>query len=142
MLNNRFELYKVKREIKRTGKIFDFYRFKLNEFKEPTEESVKIHEIKGIYHEHTAHQLDTYIFLTGQEGAVYRTKKTPQILCLTSDLKFTDDDGNEQELKVGDYVMFNGHLSKLTGMKDVMEWNMITDLSFEEVDYGTASGVS
>lgn len=141
MLNNRFELYKIKRELKRSGQYFDFYRYGVNDFNEPDDTPVKIHSIKGLYHEHTAHQLDTYIFFTAQEGALYRNKKYRQILCLTEDIEFMND-GKKDILDIGDFVMFNGHLAKLTGLRDVMEWNMITDISFEEVDYGTSSGVS
>lgn len=135
---NRFELYKIKREIKRSGKWFSFYRSNKNEFGEPTKDVVHITTIKGIYHEHTAHMFDTYIFNTGQESATYKNEKYPQILCLTEDIK---DERNNYVLDVGDFVIINGHFAKLTGVKDVMEWNIATDLSFEEVDYGSASGV-
>lgn len=142
MINNKFELYKVKRELRRSGKYFDFYRYGVNDFKEPDDVPKKIHTLRGLYHEHTAHQLDTYIFFTAQEAALHRNKKFRQILCLTEDITFLDENKNEDILSIGDFVMFNGHLAKLTGLRDVMEWNMITDISFEEVDYGTSSGVS
>ncbi len=140
MINNKFELYKVCREIKRSGKSFDFYRYDLNDFGEPiTEPSSdtprkKILTLNGLYHEHTAHLLDTYIILTTQGAGAYRINKTRQILCLSSDLY--DEDGNFLLNVDTDYVMFNGHLAKFTGMKDVMEWGLVTDLSFGEVDYG------
>lgn len=140
---NRFELYKIKRELKRSGREFTFYRRELNEFGEPVDEYSEILTITGIYHEHTAHMFDTYIIPTGEENGVYRTEKMPQIFCLTEDVLGAPDENGIRHyvLNVGDFVNFNGHMAKLTGLKDVMEWNIATDLSFEEVDYGSSSGV-
>ena len=48
---------------------------------------------------------------------------------------------NNSLILVGDFVDFNGHHAIVTALKDVMEWNMICDVSFEEVDNGSISGV-
>jgi hypothetical protein len=142
-LNTKFELYKIKREINRIGKRYNFYRKEKNEFGEPIDDEYKpVASIVGIYHEHTAHMFDTYIFNTGEEPGIYRNKKMPQIFCLSQDLYNVNELGEKYcLLNTGDYVDFNGHMAKVTGIRDVMEWNIATDISFEEVDYGSSSGV-
>ena len=97
--------------------------------------------------------LDTYIFNTGTDSGTTRLEKSPQLLCITEDLLVKDDfdsylyeddtihKSREYIVKVGDFVDFNGHHAIVTALKDVMEWNMICDVSFEEVDNGSISGV-
>lgn len=139
MVNERFALYQVKREIRRSGRDFDIYRDGVNEYGEPTNEPEKIYTITGLYHEHSAHMLDTYVIVTGMDTTSYRTKKTPQILFRWEDLFFKNKLGQEDSIKLGDMVNFNGHLAKVTGVTNVMEWNLVGDISFEEVDYGSQS---
>lgn len=139
-MNNRYELYKIKRQIARSGIDVTFKRPILNEFNEPTDNSELVCEIKGLYHEHTAHMLDTYIVPTSYEPGTYRIEKFPQIMCVTDDLYYVSDNGIKEKVKVGDFVFFNGHKAIVTGMKDVMEWNLVCDVSFEEVDNGTLNG--
>lgn len=43
------------------------------------------------------------------------------------------------KIQVGDYVMINGHESHVTGIYNVMEWDLVCHISFEEVDYGSQS---
>lgn len=138
MVNNRFELYKIKREIKRSGSTYKFYRPSVNDFGEPTDVIEEFLEVKGLYYEHSAHILDSYVILTGADAAAYRTKKFPQIICLTKDI--FDEDG-QPLLKVGDICIFNNHMTTVTGVKNEMEWNLVCTISFEEVDYGNIPNV-
>ena len=94
-LNNKYELYKVKREIKRNGSTINFFRTEKNDFGEPTHDGKIIHSIKGLYYEFAAHQLDTYIVESPVSGGIGRTKRTPQLLCLWDDLFFSDKDGKD-----------------------------------------------
>lgn len=43
------------------------------------------------------------------------------------------------KIQIGDYVMINGHLTHVTGVYNVMEWNLVCHISFEEIDYGSQS---
>lgn len=139
MVNRKFELYKIKREIKRNGIPFVYWRFPKNQFGEVDKEKEPIYlcTIKGMYHEFTAHMTDTFIILSGTETATTRTKKTPQSLCEYDDVLFTNKDGESDSIKIGDYVYYNYRVMRVTGLQNIMEWNTLVDISFEEVDDGT-----
>ena len=136
LINNRFVLYQVKREIKRNPTTMKFYRNKVNEFNEPIKnEYVYINELVGLYHEHAPHMLDTYRILSGHTSATTRTEKMPQLMVPYEDFYFRDGGIN-----VGDFVYHNGRLLKVTGTLNVQEWNLLMDISFEEVDEGGNTG--
>lgn len=133
MINNRFEAYKLRREIKRSGVTYEFYRISKNEWNERPnyEESTFAGSIKGIYHE-----VNSQITTTTSDGSVTRTKKQPALLCLASDFKSVS-------IQFGDIVDV-ANLASINGMKrmkyvgavDIANWGIIIDLSFEEVDDG------
>lgn len=141
MVNRRFELYKIKREIKRYGIPFIFWRFEQNQFGEVDKEKEPKYlcTIKGMYHEFTAHIMDTYIVLSGTETVETRTKKTPQSLCEYDDILFVNEKGESDSIKIGDIVYYNYRVMRVTGLHNIMEWNALVDISFEEVDDGTDS---
>lgn len=131
MVNNRFEAYKLKRELKYSGTLFTFKRKQRNEFNELDGEPVEIGKILGLYHE-TNSQITTTI----GDGAVTRTKKQPALLCLV-------DDYLKLGLNFGDVVSIsdeaaNSHKRtlKYIGCVDIMNWGIIADLSFEVIDDG------
>lgn len=86
--------------------------------------------------------LDTFRVLTGQTAASYRTEKTPQLLVPYEDFYFKNESGEDefQQVKVGDTVNWNGRLLRVTGVLNVQEWNLLMDISFEEVDNGGNTG--
>lgn len=139
MVNRKFEVYKVKREIKQHGISFVFWRFPINEFGETdmSQGANYLCTIRGMYHEFTAHMTDTVVILTGTETAITRTKKTPQCLCEYDKVVFENDNGESDSIKIGDYVYYNNRVMKVTGLQNIMEWNMLVDISFEEVDDGS-----
>lgn len=141
MINNKFEVYKIKREIKRSGTTLSFYRKLKNEFGEPLEEYDKLKDIKGLYYEHSAHYLDTYLFMQGIEPGRFRMRKTPQLLCMYEE-QFIQNitDGGENKcdiLQIGDFAYINRHYVKVNGIFNIQEWNKLITISFEEVDYGS-----
>lgn len=139
-LNMKFERYKIVREIKRSGKYFDFYRPKVNEFGEPSSEYEKVISIKGLYHEFNPHQLDEYVYMTRSENGEVRSKKTPQILCLFEDVYFADLDNKNKysHVRLGDVVYFGAEskMYKVTDMRNYQQIDIAFDISFEEVDGG------
>ena len=142
-VNNKFEVYKVKREIKRSGKEFDFFREDENSFGEKVIGSkIKVFTVNGLYYEHNAHILDSYLLMTATENGEYRIKRFPQIMCITDDVMYKDNNGIERcHINVGDFCYFSGRKCRVTGVKDFMEWGMVCTISFEAIDYGSASGV-
>lgn len=132
MVNTRFEAYKLEREIKRSGTPFEFSRRTLNEFDEPTnlENLINITiPLWGLYHE----QNSNVQIVTGDTTQI-RNKKVPMILCLYKDF-------DVKKLKVGDLTRINGKILKVTGLVNIMEWNLIIDISLEAIDYGIQAEV-
>lgn len=124
MVNNNFEAYKVKREIKKSGVSFEFKRCKRNEFKEPIGEETSLGSFKGLYHEQSSG-----VQITVNEATQIRSKKTPMILCLYEDVA-------KLGLQIGDTTTMNGKTYKVLGFVNVQEWNIVADISLEVVDYG------
>lgn len=139
-VNKRYELYKVKREIRRNGQTIEFFRTTNNQFGEPERDAKPVHSIKGIYYEFAAHQLDTYIVEYPADGGMGRTKRTPQLLCPWEDLFFVNEDNKQDMIKVNDWVNLNGKVARVIGVVNVMGWNTIAHITFAEVDYGTITG--
>ena len=122
MINTKFEAYKIRRELKKVGKEYEFKRAKLNDFKEPTEEQLFAGKLLGLYHEQNG-----YVSVTTGETTQTRNKKVPMILCLYEDANF---------LKIDDIVKINSKTFKVTGVVNIQEWNLIADISLEVVDDG------
>lgn len=125
MINTRFEAYKLKRELKRSGIDYEFKRKGMNEFGEPTDELVPIGVIRGLYHEQNSN-----IEITTGDTTRVRTKKIPMILCLF-------DDATSLALKIDDFLFINKKKFKVTGIVNIQEWSIISDISLEVVDDGT-----
>jgi hypothetical protein len=129
-VNKRFEVYKIQREIKRSGQRYEFFRYVKNEFGEPTRETVYVEFIDGLYHE-----INIFIPLVmtsttqTRKNAGGRSVKQPAILCLWNHVKNIG-------LTVGDFVKINDKVFKITGVINVQEWNLIADVCLELVDFG------
>jgi len=127
MINTKFEAYKVKRELKRSGINYEFKRPEKNEFGEPIGEfkdSKIVGMLKGLYHEENGR-----IQISTGDTTQTRTKKNPMILCLYEDIA-------SLVLQVGDVVKINAKTFKVTGIVNIQEWNLISDISLEVVDSG------
>lgn len=124
MINTRFEAYKIKRELKRSGIDYEFKRSGVNDFGEPVGEPAVVGTIRGLYHE----QSSSVQVTTGDTTQV-RTKKIPMILCLYEDVA-------SLVLQVGDELKINNKTLKVTGVTNIQEWNLISDISLEVVDNG------
>lgn len=124
MVNNKFEVYKVKRELKRSGYDYEFNRRTVNNFGEPSGEYELVGTLRGLYHERNEH-----IMVSMSDTTQVRTKKVPSILALYEDTA-------PLALVIGDTVIVNNKTMKVTGIVDIQEWNMIVDISLEVVGDG------
>ena len=127
MINTRFEAYKIKRELKRSGIDYEFKRHGVNDFGEPVGEPVVVGTIRGLYHEQ-----NSSVKITTGDTTQVRTKKIPMILCLYEDTA-------SLVLNVGDIVKINAKTFNVTGVTDIQEWNLISDISLEVVDNGVSA---
>lgn len=123
-MNTKFEAYKLKRELKRSGIEYEFKRFEKDEFNEPTEQEIVVGKLVGLYHEQS-----NGVQITTTDATQIRSKKTPMILCLY-------EDTISLVLNVGDFVKINTKTFKVTGITNIQEWNIISDISLEVVDSG------
>lgn len=124
MINTQFEAYKIKRELKRSGIDYEFKRPDVNDFGEPVGEPIVVGTIRGLYHEQ-----NSSVQVTTGDTTQVRTKKIPMILCLYEDTA-------RLALVVGDIVTINTKTFKVTGVVNIQEWNLISDISLEVVDSG------
>lgn len=129
MINKEFEGYKLKRELKRSGILYEFKRSEVNDFGEPTQSESIIGEILGIYHEQNSR-----IQVTTGETTQVRTKKIPMILCLY-------EDTTSLGLTIGDIVEINQKTFKVTGVENIQEWCIVSDISLEVVDNVIQAGL-
>ena len=124
MINKEFEVYKIKRELKRSGIDYEFKRYQKNNFNEPVGDPISIGTIRGLYHEQNSN-----IQISTGDTTQIRTKKVPTILCLY-------EDAATLVLQVGDCMEYNGKTFQVTGVVNIQEWNVIADISLEVVDNG------
>lgn len=123
MINKKFEAYKIRREIKRSGETYKFQRHAKNKFGEPiigTDDDVC--SVKGLYHEENSN-----IQVTTGDTTQVRTKKIPMVLCTWDEAK---------DLVIGDFTVINRKVFKVTGVVNVQEWGIVADISLEVVDNG------
>lgn len=121
MINKQFEAYKIKREIRRSGETYTFMRPSLNEFGEPSGDETEVGSLRGLYHEQNSN-----VQLTTGDTTQIRTKKLPMILCIYEDAKTLN-------LQLGDKLYLNDRILKVVSLVNIQEWNIIGDLSLEEV---------
>lgn len=124
MVNKSFEIYKLKRELKRSGNDYEFTRAVVNKFGEPSDEFELLGILRGLYHEQNQH-----IAVTMSDTTQVRTKKVPSILCLY-------EDAASLGLVIGDRVKISEKTMKVTGIVNIQEWDLISDVSIEVIDNG------
>ena len=127
-INKEFELYKIRREIVRSGTPITFERPVMNEFNEPVtnEDGTPVTEpvctVVGLYHEQSQ-----YVNIFVQDDVQGRTRKTPMFLAPFEELR---------EVRAGDVATLPSGRSNVTGLRDIQGWGLIGDVSFEYVDTG------
>lgn len=123
-INKEFETYKVRREIQRSGKFYEFFRAGINQFGEPDEsETSSVGYISGIFHQHNS----SFISVSVSSETRYKKKLESSILCLCKD-------ANDLELKIGDYTIVNGKAYEVTSIRNIQEWNEIAEIDLEFID--------
>lgn len=133
MINTKFEAYKLKRELKRSGKTYKIGRYDVNEFGEPVKGFVNsvscVGKFKGLYHEQNG-----YIQKSMMDTTQVISKKIPMIMCLYEDI-------NNLNLKVDDFIQIGesgGNIDfseyRVTGITNIQNWGIIADISLESVE--------
>lgn len=115
----KMELHKVKREIQIHGSVYEFRRDILNEYEEPTGESEKVAEIKGLFH-----QTKGYVSRKVSDATTTQTKGQPMIMAVFEDVK---------SVQMNDKVVVSGKEYRVTGANDINNYGIVCDVSLEEV---------
>ena len=136
MLNTRFELYKLHRELKRNGRIYRFIRYGVNEFgeRDPDDEKcMSVFDIRCLYHE-----TNGYVSITVNDNTTYRAVKQPMLLCDMRELC-------NHVPEVGDFTVVVNNLTGdgkaylFSGVTDIGDLGLIADISLEVFDDGKSS---
>lgn len=118
MFVNSVTLHRLLQSINWHGSTYDFTRYTLNEYKEKSNEPVKIATVKGLYHNgssnHTA-------IRTSDAGMVI-DKSAPYILMSWEDAK---------NLVQEDMVKINDKTFKVTDTNNINELNIVGEVSLE-----------
>lgn len=130
MINTKFEAYKLKRELKRSGKTYKIERYGANEYGEPVKNATsKVGEFKGLYHEQNG-----YMQMSTTDTTQVISKKIPMIMCLYEDV-------NNLNLKVDDFIQIGeccGNIDfseyRIVGITNIQNWGIIADISLEPVE--------
>lgn len=130
MINTKFEAYKLRRELKRSGKIYKIERYGVNGYGEPVKNATsKVGEFKGLYHEQNG-----YMQMSTTDTTQVISKKIPMIMCLYEDIK-------ELDLKVDDFIQIGeccGNIDfseyRIVGITNIQNWSIIADISLEPVE--------
>jgi hypothetical protein len=125
-VNKAFELYKLRREIKRSGIGCKFYRPQKNDYDELDDKnSISLSNvIFGLYHE-----VNSHVELTVDAMTQWRTTKVPAFLVPWEDIQ-------SLELRTNDIAEINGKRFIITKVGNIQEWNLIADIYLEEEDVG------
>lgn len=133
MINTKFEAYKLKRELKRSGKTYKIERYGVNEYGEPIKDSISstscVGKFRGLYHEQNG-----YIQKSTMDTTQVISKKIPMIMCLYEDI-------DNLNLKVDDFIQIGeccGNIDfseyRITGITNIQNWGIIADISLEPVE--------
>lgn len=122
MNHKAFQLNKVRRFINTHGQIFQFDKPGKNEFGEPNGETVS-HKVKGVFHE-TSGFASGYVAKTSGDSTTIRTKPNPQFLTLWESVG---------PLQHQDKLTFNDKTYKVTEITNLLQANLIAEISLEEV---------
>ena len=133
MLNTRFELYKLHRELKRNGRVYRFIRYGVNEFgeRDPDDEKcMSVFDLCCLYHE-----TNGYVATTVSDNTTYRSVKQPMLLCDMKELR-------DHVPEVGDFTVVVNNLTGdgkaylFSGVTDIGDLGLIADISLEVFDDG------
>lgn len=130
MINTKFEAYKLRRELKRSGKIYKIERYGVNGYGEPVKNATsKVGEFKGLYHEQNG-----YMQMSTTDTTQVISKKIPMIMCLYEDI-------DNLNLKVDDFIQIGeccGNIDfseyRITDITNIQNWGIIADISLEPVE--------
>jgi hypothetical protein len=123
-MNNRFEAYKLRRVIKRSGVCVEFFRNARNAYGEQADESESIGQLKCLYHENNGR-----VEIDRSGVSIWRNIRSPYVTALLEDI-------NTLDLKVDDWCTVGDTVHTIGGIVDVQQWGIISTITLEVLDDG------
>lgn len=126
-MNYKMEQYKIKREIKRSGKIFILYKYDNDNYGEDANFSDldPVYGVKGLFHKKSVYNASYSEGLTTARTEEISMLMLPWDEELTKQKSFSYVSDEEQT-----------KFFKLSGSTDLQDLHLILDLSLEQVDLG------
>ena len=113
------ELHKITREINQYGENYVFWRDDVDKYGEPTGTTRNIADVKGIFHTERS-----YVSKNASDATTTHATGTPMILARYDDAK---------DIRLADWLTINGKTFKVVDVNDVMEYNIVVNISLDEV---------
>lgn len=113
------ELHKITREINQYGENYVFWRDDVDKYGEPTGTVKNIADVKGLFHTERS-----YVSKNASDATTTHATGTPMILARYDDAK---------DIKLADWLTINGKTFKVVDVNDVMEYNIVVNISLDEV---------
>lgn len=115
-------LFKIKREIKTHGTVYNIYKDILDEYGQPTGESEEVCKIEGLYH-------TTNGFVTRNSAYATTTHSQHQPMLL---IQYKDV--NIYNIVPFLFLLINGKRYNIISVNDILAANVVCDLSLEVVE--------
>lgn len=113
------ELHKITREINQYGENYVFWRDDVYKYGEPTGTTRNIADVKGIFHTERS-----YVSKNASDATTTHATGTPMILARYDDAK---------DIKLADWLTINGKTFKVVDVNNIMEYNIVVNISLDEV---------
>lgn len=113
------ELHKITREVNQYGENYVFWRDDVDKYGEPTGTTRNIADVKGLFHTERS-----YVSKNASDATTTHATGTPMILARYDDAK---------DIKLADWLTINGKTFKVVDVNDVMEYNIVVNISLDEV---------
>lgn len=122
MRNLRFEINKIKNEIKTHGNKYNIERYKTNEYGEPTNERyIVLSNISGLFHISKG-----YISDIQMEGTQTHSKGQPMLMVVY-------ENNNVSKIYKNDIIQINDNIYKVIEKNDIQMFGIVCDISLELV---------
>lgn len=120
MFDEKVALHRVEQQIAWRGKLYSVYRPELNEFNEKIETDVPTVTIKALFHNGSSN----HIVINTADNSQVPEKNTPYLITTWV---------NGVKLRKDDIININKKSYKVTGIYDINEYNIITEVSLEVI---------
>lgn len=115
-------LFKIKREIKTHGTVYNIYKDILDEYGQPTGESEEVCKIEGLYH-----TTNGFVTRNSTYATTTHSQRQPMLL-----IQYKDAD--VYNIVPSLFLLINNKRYNIISVNDILAANIVCDLSLEVVE--------